>query len=340
MKNFCILIDPPYAVYYDDKVFDENDVYLNRDDVLRPFINIKKFLNSQNISVHTVDKYLKNELNFEKYYYFSFGILNNINKLSKKKNVNLVAFIILEPPLIGKSIYNKLKYITKYFDKVFLLNVIGDGYKIDLANQDKLNLFYHPNSFKEVNEDYWNNQRRSEIVLINGNKSKFFGKDLYTKRIEALINLNKFFKVDLYGTNWDKISWENLSWSYLKNRNKIIDLYKGQCKSKHEVLKNYKFSICFENSQIHGYVSEKIFDCFYAGTIPIYLGAPNISQLIPKETFVDFRLFSNYDSLTNELKTFNECKLNIYKSNSKKFIESNKNLKFYNSFINIIKIFL
>jgi hypothetical protein len=337
MKNYCILIDPPYAVYYNDKLFDENDIYLNRDDILRPFINIKKFFNSLNISVHTVDKYFKNALNFKKYYYFSFGILNNYIELSQRKNVDLTAFVFLEPPLISKDIYNNLNNIIKYFSKVFLFNVIGDGYKITSANQAKLNLFYYPQAFKKVNINYWNNQRRSEIVMINGNKSKFFGKELYTKRIETLIELNKHFNADLYGTNWNKISWDSLSWSYLKNRNKIIDLYKGACKSKHEVLKNYKFSICFENFQMHGYVSEKIFDCFYVGTIPIYLGAPNINQLIPKETFIDFRLFSNYDHLIRELRSFDKYKLNIYKRNAKKFLTSNKNLKFYNSLINIVK---
>jgi hypothetical protein len=46
-----------------------------------------------------------------------------------------------------------------------------------------------------------------------------------------------------------------------------------------------------------GYVSEKIFDCFFAGTIPIYLGAPDIERYVPPETFIDLRQFRSYADL-------------------------------------------
>ena len=40
-----------------------------------------------------------------------------------------------------------------------------------------------------------------------------------------------------------------------------------------------------------GYISEKIFDCFFAGTVPLYLGAPDIEDYIPADTFIDLRQF-------------------------------------------------
>ena len=48
-------------------------------------------------------------------------------------------------------------------------------------------------------------------------------------------------------------------------------------------------------------ISEKIFDCFYSGTIPIYLGDPNISDTIPSDTFIDYRDFSNINDLLKYL---------------------------------------
>lgn len=39
-----------------------------------------------------------------------------------------------------------------------------------------------------------------------------------------------------------------------------------------EWLQKYKFNICFENSSYPGYLSEKIFDAFAAGCVPIYWG--------------------------------------------------------------------
>lgn len=42
--------------------------------------------------------------------------------------------------------------------------------------------------------------------------------------------------------------------------------------NKNEWLKDYKFHICFENSSYPGYLTEKLFDAYNTGTIPIYWG--------------------------------------------------------------------
>ena len=42
--------------------------------------------------------------------------------------------------------------------------------------------------------------------------------------------------------------------------------------NKIEWLRNYRFHICFENSSYKGYLTEKLFDAFVAGCIPIYWG--------------------------------------------------------------------
>lgn len=41
---------------------------------------------------------------------------------------------------------------------------------------------------------------------------------------------------------------------------------------KHKWLQNYKFNLCFENSSYPGYLTEKLFDAYNAGCIPIYWG--------------------------------------------------------------------
>ena len=42
---------------------------------------------------------------------------------------------------------------------------------------------------------------------------------------------------------------------------------------------NTKFVLAFENSVCNDYVTEKIYDVFAAGVVPIYLGAPNIDEI-------------------------------------------------------------
>ena len=66
-------------------------------------------------------------------------------------------------------------------------------------------------------------------------------------------------------------------------------------------MSNYTFALCFENMAMQGYVTEKIFDCFYAGTIPLYLGASDISELLPKEAFIDCRQFSSWTQIADEI---------------------------------------
>jgi hypothetical protein len=43
----------------------------------------------------------------------------------------------------------------------------------------------------------------------------------------------------------------------------------------------YKFTLAFENSLTRDYVTEKSFDPLIAGSVPVYLGAPNIEEFAP-----------------------------------------------------------
>jgi hypothetical protein len=55
-----------------------------------------------------------------------------------------------------------------------------------------------------------------------------------------------------------------------------------------QVYSQYKFIICFENSKTPGYVTEKIFNVFASGSIPIYDGAPNITDYIIPGSFIQY----------------------------------------------------
>jgi hypothetical protein len=65
-----------------------------------------------------------------------------------------------------------------------------------------------------------------------------------------------------------------------------IDFYgKGleNLDDKWDGLAPYRFSIALENSIYPDYWTEKIGDCFLAGTVPIYCGCPNISEYFPEQ---------------------------------------------------------
>ena len=56
-------------------------------------------------------------------------------------------------------------------------------------------------------------------------------------------------------------------------------------------------------------MTERMFNCFKAKTIPIYIGCYNIEEHVPKDLFIDFREFKdNPHKLAEHLKSFDKSK--------------------------------
>ena len=69
-----------------------------------------------------------------------------------------------------------------------------------------------------------------------------------------------------------------------------LDLYgRGftEIADKEEGLCDYMFSVAIENGQYETYFTEKLLDCFATGTIPVYLGAPDIGNHFNKDGIID-----------------------------------------------------
>lgn len=142
--------------------------------------------------------------------------------------------------------------------------------------------------FGDVPED---GPTRSKVVcMFASNKSSGHPLELYSLRREAISWFEQNHQEDfaLYGPGWDGHS----TWRGTVPPGK-----------KREVMSHYRFAICYENAILPGYITEKIFDCFSAGTIPIYFGAPNIDRYIPDDCYVDWGEFETYDDLYRYLVT-------------------------------------
>ena len=48
----------------------------------------------------------------------------------------------------------------------------------------------------------------------------------------------------------------------------------------YEYISRYKFMICFENTSQKNYITEKLFNAYYGGAIPIYWGCSNVNDYI------------------------------------------------------------
>lgn len=84
-------------------------------------------------------------------------------------------------------------------------------------------------------------------------------------RYELVSELMKHMEIDSYGKS---------------QNNRKLEEDTGRM-TKLDVISGYLFYLAFENSNAVDYVSEKMFDGLIAGTVPVYLGAPNIDDYLP-----------------------------------------------------------
>ena len=110
---------------------------------------------------------------------------------------------------------------------------------------------------------------------------------LHNTRINVLSELATADILDLYGVDWDnEYLVPNVHREVFRA---ITPAWKGRAGHKHELIQQYDFGLCIENMEQPGYITEKIFDCLAAGVIPVYLGATDIADFVPPDTFVDLR---------------------------------------------------
>ena len=79
------------------------------------------------------------------------------------------------------------------------------------------------------------------------------------------------------------------------NIGRVLDYGDSAMKAKLEWLQKFKFNICFENSTYPGYATEKLYEAYMGGTIPIYWGSPTIEVDFNPKAYLNW-----YDYGSNE----------------------------------------
>lgn len=186
-------------------------------------------------------------------------------------------------------------------------------------------------------------ERSGFCVVMAANKWSSHPKELYSERVRALDWFAHHHpgKLDLFGPGWAPSVTRKVKESFRNSLRLLMGetcrpvgwkqypFYRGTASSKRDVLRNYRFSLCFENAGgIPGYITEKIFDCFTAGVVPVYLGWDKVSDLIPQATFINKRDFASYDSLFEFLETITVREYKGYLDAIEAFLTSPEGLKF------------
>ena len=318
MKQATLVVSQPYQ---NNRIFNREDAALNRDDCLAPFMFLKDELEKHGYALATQDINPISES--------EFTIYNEMPKrLPPRNNAKKSFLLILESPLIVKNSWHEKRHLN--FNKIFTWNDdVIDGKRFIKVNY-AFDLPTHINK----------NLSRSKLcTLISAHKLSSGETELYSERINSIrwFEENAPADFDLYGIGWDKPAFQGL-FKVFKRLQRLAKLfpftpfpsYKGKVDSKKETLEKYSFAICYENiTGLNGYITEKIFDCLFAGTIPIYWGADNIRDYIPEDCFIDRRKFKTHRELYNYIKSMSADDRQRYFDNIERYLQSDKAQEFH-----------
>lgn len=340
MTKQAVFIDPSSEHFLCDRLFNLEDSNLNRDGTLIPFVLLREYLAKQGIPVFTADKLRDGSERRDLNHYWSLGLIDSYQDFVGDPAVRLSGFILFEPPLVLPKVYSELPKLTSHFEKVFVHNIIGDGYSLEGVCRDRLRKLHWPQPYADVLPQFWNNKNRiNKLVVVAGNHNPGrYSPEFYSERIKAIAALSERGGIDLFGRGWDRWwSRQSMWWPYWRYRSHLVSCYQGSCESKWEVLSRYRFSLCFENMPMAGYITEKIFDCFYAGTVPVYLGAPDVDAFIPTEAFVDMRRFSTYQEMFDYILSISDQQWHGMREAARDFLRTRGATEYYDSLLHMVR---
>lgn len=201
---------------------------------------------------------------------------------TKKFPAHKLILTLWEPPTVNPDNYNHVFHAR--FCKILT-------WCDDLIDNSKYIKFYYPRQQLYMISDTLPFKDKKLCCMVAGLLKSSYPGELYSERLNTVM----FFEThasdefDLFGER----GWHD----------KNLKIYKGCIPQKIETLKHYRFCICYENTRdLNGYITEKIFDCFHVGCVPVYWGARNIQDYVPQNCFIDRRNFATHDDLYSFLK--------------------------------------
>jgi alpha(1,3/1,4) fucosyltransferase len=184
-------------------------------------------------------------------------------------------------------------------------------------------------------------------VMIASNKALLqpHPRSLHGNRIETI----RFFEAQapelftLYGKGWDipavrpgltgRLMKRVNEWRASIAPSRPFPSYRGTLHSKSEVLDRAKFSICYENSRgSPGYLTEKIFDCFTSGCIPIYIGSTHRTALVPEDCYIDGDRFNSSAEMLQFLQSIDADSHARYQAAIQRFLAGPDSARFTNAY--------
>ncbi len=333
-------VNKPEIVYYPNVSEGLNDKPFDLQDGDYSWSQQLKILADKNgIEIHTPDRApFKNVIGVLFFDNLFYRNVDNLEYLLRNGLLAKTIYIDYEPPTghAKKHEPESIRELSKMFKSVVTYddNLAGTGnfIKGNVANfhSDRPNKKLRFRNKKFICMVTSNTDNDFIIRVLNEyNYTNYYNKKnvkyhknaIYHKRLQIADYFlrNHPTDFDLFGLFWPK-RFNEVCQGFLDKNKKI------------QKLSEYKFAITFDSyTNQNGYISEKIFDAFFARTIPVYLGADNVSEYIPKLCFIDARDFKTYDDLYEYLSVMDEDEYSKRQRAIEKFLSSKEFHSYFSS---------
>lgn len=347
MLDIALFIDPFSDHFEQDRLFDASTGALGGDNVLGAWVYLREWLGRRGVAVHTADLLVNGEVApAKRNIYVSLGIRHRYARIARRSDVVLSAFFAFECPIVEPLLYLDLLEASRSFKRVFSFSD-GESLRPFLRAPMDFEHFHLPQPFDCVHENAWSRRDRNFMVMVNANKlPRLYVNELYTERLRAIEFFNRHGEIDLYGVGWNgpparvgstripspfrHLAFQTRErWGRMRPPSDPLRVatrhaYRGLARSKADILSGYTFAVCFENMALSGWVTEKIFDCLLVGTVPIYLGAPDIERWVSASCFIDMRRFRSYEHLREHLHSLTRADIDEYRIAGREYLASER----------------
>lgn len=334
MKN--IIIDPVSFHYLDNQLFNKQNDILNRDNTLEPGIRLRDAIIAQGAEMHTVDIAIERGITGQ---YWNMGNLNSPFLTQKYRDrFDFTGLMLFEPPVVKPKLYASLNSFADQFKQIHVHSLDIVAPYLSAKHHQKIREFRWPMPAFDSNQPFFNATKPHLICCVIGiHHPRDRTKELYSFRTKWIADLSQQDTFDLFGAGWAWPGLRTFFWpKYSFRRHRLLRRYRGRVKSKVATMSEYKFALCIENMRCNGYITEKIFDCFFAGTVPIYFGAPNIASFVPKECFIPLENFESARDLLIHIENLSDTDVARYRANILEFLNSQRFEIFKNGLHNAI----
>lgn len=320
--------------FYDNRVFDPQAIARMRrslEPMATPWLAVQAIARERGLDVVTADQVGARGIDPRHVLLVAYDWTPDAQRLLDQ-GAQPAALVSFEPPVIAWWLYYQLGPISLRFPHTFLF----EGARERVAPTTRFHPLHFPLPCPHPRPTGRSWSKRRFLTMINSNKAlprwrdfarwldrprevsikralagwryRPIARDRYLARLRAIQAFGRLDDFDLYGEGW-------------QTRHPAVDaglhaaaerVYRGPVADKLSLLAGYRFGLVFENTRFPGYISEKLFDCFFARCIPIYSGAPDVAQYVPPGAFIDAREFRSYTELERFLRRITEADARRY----------------------------